>query len=61
MVDTTNMIKTSVPGFYKDPKTGLVVNTNDEQLRAYQYGREKSKQLIDLRSELEMIKKALGL
>lgn len=66
--NTCGLTKTNVPGYYKDPKTGVVVNTNDDQLRAYYHGRETAIEFTTLKQnysrledELSQIKKALGI
>lgn len=67
-VDTTNLRKTTAPGYYTDPKTGTIINTNDDQLRSYLHGREQVKEFTSLKQsyskledELTQIKKALGI
>jgi hypothetical protein len=62
------MKKTNMSGYYKDPKTGVVVNTNDDQLRSYLHGREGVREFATLKQnyeilqgELAQIKKVLGI
>jgi hypothetical protein len=68
MINTSGMKKTNSPGYYKDPKTGFIHNTNEDQLRAYLHGRKNITEFNDLKinyarleSELDQIKKALGI
>ena len=68
MINIKEMKKTNAAGYYKDPKTGVVINTNEDQLRAYLHGRESVKEFknlkqdhLRLQEELAAIKKVLGI
>ena len=60
-LNTKELARTNIVGFLKDPKTGVVHNTNEDQLRAYIHGRESVKEIAMLKDELAQIKKALGI
>lgn len=68
MINTKGMKKTTSPGFVKDPKTGFIHNINEDQLKAYLHGRKTVTEFVELKenyskleSELEQIKKVLGI
>lgn len=48
--------KTKIPGYLKDEKNGVVVNTNGESLRQAIAARNKSLELNKLKEELDDIK-----
>jgi hypothetical protein len=46
-----SLIKTNVPGFYKDPETNAIINTNDDYM-AYKSQRDKSKDYDNLKNKV---------
>lgn len=62
------LVRTNVPGFSKDKKSGVIVNTDDGAYRRILAEREKAKLLTFFQQDLDKIKqqiaainKALGL
>lgn len=67
-MDSNQLEKTNIPGYYKDKKSGTVINMNMDQLEAYRFGKQKVKEFNalkeshdGLKSRLAAIEKALGL
>lgn len=52
-----NLRKTIFSGFVKDPKSNVVLNSNDEQLAQFKVQRERKKELDSLRKDIDMLKK----
>jgi predicted nucleic acid-binding Zn-ribbon protein len=50
------LVKTEIPGYYKDKDTGLVINKKKEELTAFQAAREKSKAAKALEEEVKTLK-----
>lgn len=58
MIHTQNkgnkkFVKTNVPGFRKNPKSNIVINTNRAELLAYNQSKEKIKQFQALTNKLK--------
>lgn len=45
--------KTNLPGFYKDPATGVIINRNKEEYEAIKAKRKQAKQQVDLAKKVE--------
>jgi hypothetical protein len=67
-IDVSRLEKTNIQGYYKDPRTGVVINTNESELKAYRAARKQTQDFQSLqnehsqmKNELEKIKKALGI
>jgi hypothetical protein len=67
-LDLTQYEKTNVSGILKNKKNGTIINMNLDQYTAYKSGKERAKELHNLKAtvgnmamELAQIKAALGL
>jgi hypothetical protein len=54
------LIKTKIPGYYKDDKSNLVVCMNKDSLKQTIIARNKSIELNSLKSELNDLKRLIG-
>lgn len=54
------LIRTKVPGYYKDDKSHLVVCLNKEQLKQTIIARNKSIELNNLKSEIKDLKQLVS-
>ena len=50
------LIPTSEAGYFKDPASSAIINTNEKEYRSVLERREKAKQLNQLQSEVNDIK-----
>lgn len=65
---SSNLISTNIPGIKKDKNTGVMINTNEGQLRSIQAQRKKlladkdfQKRVERLEADVALIKQALGM
>lgn len=49
-------IKTNLPGFVKDEKTGFITNLNSNEKKLYENGIKTIKQTDEIKNELEELK-----
>jgi hypothetical protein len=54
------LIKTNIPGYFKDESTGAVINKNEDQYNAYEAQIRATKQNKMLEEELILIKAQLA-
>jgi len=47
--------KTNAAGYMKDPKTGLVLNTNDKELVKFKAERQRAKDVVDLKARVAQL------
>lgn len=52
--------KTNIPGWYKDPKTGVVLNKNEDQLKAYNAARAHFVEAAELRRKYDNLEAELA-
>lgn len=53
------LVKTDIPGYYKDTETNSIINKNYEELDLFLSQRERSKKLKNLEIETAVIKEEL--
>lgn len=51
------LLKTNVPGFLKDPETGVVINNNYNELEAHYMARQKAKELAEVKNNVDELKR----
>ena len=51
--------KTNIPGLYKDPDTGAVINKDTEALQAYKRKKAQQKRTLSLEQRIERLEKAI--
>ncbi len=54
-----SLLKTNVPGFMKDPKTGVLHNTNEASIKMAQEARRNWKQQKTLERRIEELEERL--
>ena len=59
MPEKNELFRTNVPGWLKNTKTGVCINTNTGQLAALKAARIKNKEIQNLKNEVEDIKNIL--
>lgn len=55
----TTLVKTNVSGYLKNPATGLVINTNEDEYRIYQSQKAQHKKHLETLHEVEELKREL--
>jgi len=60
MINLHPLIKTSVPGLLKDKKTNTFLNNNVEELIRAKAGRERQKEIMHMKREIEILKQQVA-
>lgn len=67
-LNTRGLEKTNISGYFRDPKTGAILNGNENELSSYLVAREQFREFQNMKieygsikDELTQIKKALGI
>lgn len=55
-----SLVKTSYPGYKKDARNNVIINTNTDQYQTYVQQISKSKQFKQMKNELDELKRAVA-
>lgn len=53
---SSDLVKTNVSGYYKDPKHNVILNLNDDEYQAYLTAKARSKDHLNLKREVDDLK-----
>lgn len=57
---TNHLLKTNIPGYYKDEKTGAILNNNDDEYHRFLSQKQQYKEYLKTKEEIASLRSEMA-